>query len=85
MEEEGISIPYDMIFNMIKSFVQNYTDKAEFYFGLLCTVVFKVDQDCESGIAAGGLRSLYLLDEIQFHWGAEHTIQDKRSANYILI
>ncbi|XP_075238151.1 carbonic anhydrase 1-like [Lycorma delicatula] len=42
------------------------------------TVVLNVEQYCEVAVAAGGLRGLYQLDEIHFHWEAEHTIDKKR-------
>uniref|UniRef100_A0A1B6C2W2 Carbonic anhydrase n=1 Tax=Clastoptera arizonana TaxID=38151 RepID=A0A1B6C2W2_9HEMI len=43
-------------------------------------VVLTVDQQCDVGISSGDLRGLYLLDELHFHWGSEHTIDNKRYA-----
>ncbi|XP_039287257.1 carbonic anhydrase [Nilaparvata lugens] len=42
------------------------------------TVVLNVEQQCEVAIASGGLRGVYQLDEIHFHWEAEHTIVGNR-------
>ncbi|XP_046663996.1 putative carbonic anhydrase 5 [Homalodisca vitripennis] len=42
------------------------------------SVVFKVNQNHEAAIVNGGLKNLYILDEVGFHWGSEHTLKEKR-------
>nr|XP_018908201.1 PREDICTED: carbonic anhydrase 2-like isoform X1 [Bemisia tabaci] len=44
------------------------------------TVVLNINQPCDVGVASGGLRSLYFLDQIHFHWNSEHTVNGKRYA-----
>jgi len=37
-----------------------------------------MEQPCEILMAAGGLLAVYRLEQIHFHWGAEHTFEGKR-------
>lgn len=44
------------------------------------SVAIHFDEDhCDSGVTAGMLRSIYILQELHFHWDSEHTVDGRRS------
>lgn len=47
----------------------------------LCVFVVAIhfDEDnCDSGVTGGNLRSMYILHEMHFHWESEHTVDGRR-------